>query len=122
MCFHGPGRARGGLRRDIDGMGDNASRTADVASVVSKIDALLRSLYRRSASRDGALARLVRAYRGRRSASGGLVADVAELRTELAIVRERHGEQIDRLEELAGELVRAVETLRESISASGRDS
>lgn len=92
-----------------------------MAPVVSKIDALLRSLYRRSASRDGVLARIARAYRGRRSESDRLAADVASLRAELTVVRERHGEQIDRLEELSAELVRAVETLRESISAPGRD-
>ena len=92
-----------------------------MASVVSKIGARLRSLNQRRAAGDGAFARAVGVYRRRHSANRALAADVASLRAELALVRERHGEQIERLEELSAELARAVETLRASIARAGRD-
>jgi hypothetical protein len=102
-------------------LGDNASLTADMASVVSKIGARLRSIGRRSASGDGALGQVARAYRRARGRPDSFAAELAALRSEVGAVRERHGEQIERLEELSGDLVRAVETLRASISESGRD-
>jgi hypothetical protein len=64
------------------------------------------------------LARLLLRPRPSRSA---LAAEVSGLRAELEHVRERHDEQIARLEELVEELVLASESLRREIASESRD-
>ncbi len=59
-----------------------------------------------------AMWRLAPAYARRRARRAGEVARLQRLEADLEHVRERHGEQLERLEDLARELVRAVEELR----------
>jgi hypothetical protein len=48
-------------------------------------------------------------------------AELDRLRAELDRLRERHGEQIDRLEDLTRELIRTAESLREANVAAARN-
>jgi hypothetical protein len=55
----------------------------------------------------------------RRSSSSGLAASVRRLEADFEHVSKRHGEQIDRLEQLARELVATAESLRREIARRG---
>jgi hypothetical protein len=63
-----------------------------------------------------AMWRLAPAYARRRARRVGEATSAQRLEAELDRVRERHGEQIERLEDLARELVHAVESLRREIA------
>lgn len=63
-----------------------------------------------------ALWRLAPAYARRRSRKAGLAAAVARLEADFEHVSKRHSEQIERLEDLAAELVRTAESLRREIA------
>lgn len=73
-----------------------------------KIISRLRSAARRTP--------IVRSLVRRRSSRAALAAQVAALQSDLEHVRERHGEQIERLEDLALELVRTSESLRRTLA------
>ncbi len=62
------------------------------------------------------LSRLVPQYARHRARQAEMAGAVARLQAEFEHVRERHDEQIERLEDLARELVLAVEALRRDIS------
>jgi 2-polyprenyl-3-methyl-5-hydroxy-6-metoxy-1,4-benzoquinol methylase len=65
----------------------------------------------------GLLLRAVRPHaRYQREVDQAIVAALAYLEAELAQIRERHTEQIDRLEDLARELVQTAESLRRGVS------
>jgi hypothetical protein len=68
----------------------------------------------------GALWRLAPAYARRRARKAGLMAAVHRLETEFAHVSKRHSEQIERLEDLAAELVKTAESLRREIAERER--
>jgi phage shock protein A len=53
----------------------------------------------------------------RRALDAGSAAQVAALRGELEHLRERHDEQIERLEDLLREMILAIELLRERLAA-----
>ncbi len=72
-------------------------------TVDEKINARLRSAARRTP--------IVRSLLRRRA----LAAEVARLRGDLDHVRERHGEQIERLEDLVRELILTAESLRRAL-------
>ncbi len=61
--------------------------------------------------------RLAPAYARRRSSRSALAATVRRLEADFQHVSKRHGEQIERLEELARELVATAESLRREIAA-----
>jgi seryl-tRNA synthetase len=63
-----------------------------------------------------ALWRLAPAYARRRSSRSALAATVRRLEANFEHVSKRHGEQIERLEELARELVATAESLRRQIA------
>jgi hypothetical protein len=63
-----------------------------------------------------AMWRLAPAYGRRRARNAEAAALLQRLQADLDHVRERHGEQIERLEELLRELVLAVESLRREIA------
>jgi len=67
-----------------------------------------------------ALWRFAPAYAQRRSSKAALAADVARLRADFDHVSKRHGEQIERLEDLARELVETAESLRREIAERDR--
>src|SRR5580698_2514048 len=73
--------------------------------------ARLRALARR------ALPRIAPVYARRRARSLELEATVRRLQADFEHVRERHTEQIERLEDLVRELVLAAESLRRGIAA-----
>jgi hypothetical protein len=52
----------------------------------------------------------------RRAAAKTLAGEVARLQSDLADVRDRHSEQIERLEDLVRELVLTAESLRRAAS------
>jgi hypothetical protein len=60
--------------------------------------------------------RVAPAYGRRRARKVGMATALARLETDFEHVRKRHGEQIERLEDLARELVLAVESLRREIA------
>ncbi len=64
-----------------------------------------------------ALWRVAPAYARRRSRRGALAGRLDALESEVRRVGERHGEQIERLEDLARELILAVEALRRQLPA-----
>ena len=64
-----------------------------------------------------ALPRIAPVYARRRARAIELEATVRRLEADFEHVRERHTEQIERLEDLVRELVLAVESLRRSIAA-----
>jgi phage-related minor tail protein len=64
-----------------------------------------------------ALARAVPAYARYRARNAMVEAAIGRLETELGHAVERHAEQIERLEDLVGELVLSVESLRSRIAA-----
>jgi hypothetical protein len=69
------------------------------------------------------LRRLLRPLLDRRAGRAAMSAEVAGLRADLEHVRERHTEQIERLEDLVRELVLAAESLRRAGSrTSDRES
>jgi hypothetical protein len=63
------------------------------------------------------LAALVPAYARYRARNAAVAATLGRLEYELDHVSKRHAEQIERLEDLVGELVLAVESLRRSIAS-----
>lgn len=63
--------------------------------------------------------RIAPAYARRRSAKRGTAAAVQSLRADFDHVSKRHSEQIERLEELARELVATAESLRREIAQRG---
>jgi hypothetical protein len=63
-----------------------------------------------------ALWRLAPGYARRRQSKAGLVAAVTRLQADFEHVSKRHAEQIERLEELAAELVLTAESLRREIA------
>jgi hypothetical protein len=63
-----------------------------------------------------ALWRFAPAYARRRSGKAALAATVRRLEADFEHVSKRHGEQIERLEELARELVATAESLRREIA------
>jgi hypothetical protein len=67
-----------------------------------------------------ALWRFAPAYARRRSRKAGLAAAVERLQADFEHVSKRHGEQIERLEELARELVMTAESLRREIAERER--
>jgi seryl-tRNA synthetase len=67
-----------------------------------------------------ALWRLAPAYARRRSRKAALVATVQRLQADFEHVSKRHGEQIERLEDLARELVSTAESLRREIAQRER--
>ncbi len=64
-----------------------------------------------------ALPRIAPVYARRRARAIELEATVRRLQADFEHVRERHTEQIERLEDLIRELVLATESLRRSIAA-----
>jgi hypothetical protein len=64
-----------------------------------------------------ALPRIAPVYARRRARTIGLEATVRRLEADFEHVRERHTEQIERLEDLVRELVLAVESLRRNSAA-----
>jgi hypothetical protein len=68
-----------------------------------------------------ALWRLAPAYARRRSRRLGTAAAVERLEADLERLRERHTEQIERLEDLVRELVLTAETLRRGIARHDGD-
>jgi hypothetical protein len=73
-----------------------------------KIISRLRELARRTP--------VVRSLLGRRTSRAALAAQLAALQSDLDHVRKRHGEQIERLEDLVGELVHSAESLRRALA------
>ena len=67
-----------------------------------------------------ALWRFAPAYARRRSRRVGTAVAVERLEADFERMRTRHNEQIERLEDLARELVLAVETLRREIARGER--
>jgi hypothetical protein len=67
-----------------------------------------------------ALWRFAPAYARRRSGRIGTAATVERLQADFEQLRERHTEQIERLEELVRELVLTAETLRRDIARRER--
>jgi hypothetical protein len=63
------------------------------------------------------LARLVPAYARYRARNAAVAAALARVEFELSHVSKRHAEQIERLEDLVGELVLAVESLRRRVAS-----
>ena len=62
------------------------------------------------------LTRISRPFLRRRASRAELAAEVDRLRSDLEHVSERHGEQIERLEDLVRELVLTAESLRRASS------
>jgi hypothetical protein len=67
-----------------------------------------------------ALWRVAPGYAGRRSRRVGTALRVERLEAEFKQLRTRHGEQIERLEDLVRELVSTAETLRREIAGRER--
>lgn len=67
-----------------------------------------------------ALWRLAPAYARRRSRKAAMAATVQRLEADFEHVSKRHGEQIERLEDLARELVSTAESLRREIAQRER--
>lgn len=65
----------------------------------------------------GALWRLARPYARRRAREVQMAATIDRLEADLEHVRQRHTEQIDRLEELVRELILTAESVRRSAAA-----
>jgi hypothetical protein len=65
-----------------------------------------------------ALMRVARPYMLRRERDAETAAAVARLQAELEHLQERHGEQIERLEDLVGELITTAEALRRRVAAA----
>jgi hypothetical protein len=87
---------------------DNQTTQATSAATLQRLRVRLRPLARR------ALWRLAPSYARRRAANADAAGRLARLERELERVGERHDEQIERLEDLARELILAVESLRRS--------
>jgi hypothetical protein len=67
-----------------------------------------------------ALWRLAPAYARRRSRRIATALAVGRLEADFERLRERHGEQIERLEDLVGELVLTAEALRRELASRDR--
>jgi hypothetical protein len=78
------------------------------------VDDQMRTSSRELARR--ALWRFAPAYARRRSDKSALAAAVRRLEADFEHVSKRHGEQIERLDELARELVATAESLRREIA------
>jgi hypothetical protein len=90
---------------------DNQNRLAiSVARLPRRLNARIAE-----AARIG-LSKLVPQYARYRARQAEMAGAIARLQAEFEHVRERHDEQIERLEDLARELVLAVEALRRVIS------
>lgn len=95
-------------------MGDNARQyapmTAEDQTRHIAADSLLGIRLRALARR--ALQRVAPPYARYRARQAGLLATVARLEADFEHVRERHTEQLERLEDLVRELVATAESLR----------
>jgi hypothetical protein len=89
---------------------DQMKAQARAAGPAAGVYARLRELAR------SALWRFAPAYARRRSSRSGLAATVRRLEADFEHVSKRHGEQIERLEELGRELVATAESLRREIA------
>ncbi|HEY4426824.1 MAG TPA: hypothetical protein VGN08_01310 [Solirubrobacteraceae bacterium] len=67
------------------------------------------------------LRRLARPFLRRRGREAELAAALGRLQGELEHVRDRHGEQIERLEELVRELIATSESLRRAVAGHDDD-
>lgn len=88
---------------------DQMRAQATVAAPSHGAAARARELARR------AMWRFAPAYARRRASRASLAAAVARLQSDFEHVSKRHGEQLERLEELARELVSTAESLRREI-------
>jgi hypothetical protein len=88
---------------------DQTKAQAGVAARSQSARVRARSLAR------SALWRLAPAYAHRRRSKSGLLASVQRLQADFEHVSKRHGEQIERLEDLTRELVSTAESLRREI-------
>src|ERR1019366_116281 len=88
---------------------ENKTRQAMPVQLSQRLCARLRPLAR------GVLWRFAPFYARRRAMRADVVARLGRLESELKRVRERHEEQIERLEDLARELVLTAESLRRSV-------
>jgi hypothetical protein len=68
-----------------------------------------------------ALPRVAPSYARYRLRRAEMAATIGRLEADSAHLRERHTEQIERLEDLVGELVLTVESLRRRVAARDRD-
>lgn len=116
-----PAQRRGGARTRGT-FGDNRARlsTTDQTTANSRAVGPLAEGSRARAMARRALWRLAPAYARRRARRLGTRGAVARLDAELEHLRERHSEQIERLEDLTRELVLAVEALRREVERVGR--
>jgi hypothetical protein len=89
---------------------DQITAQAGVAAHSQRAQARARSLARR------AIWRLAPSYARRRQRKSGLLASVQRLQADFEHVSKRHGEQIERLEDLTRELVSTAESLRREIA------
>jgi hypothetical protein len=89
---------------------DQMRAQASVAGPSHGVPARARLLARR------AMRRLAPAYARRRASKASLAGAVARLQSDFEHVSKRHGEQIERLEDLARELVSTAESLRREIA------
>lgn len=93
---------------------DQITAQARVAGPAHGVRGRARGLARR------ALWRLAPAYARRRSRKGAMAATVQRLQADFEHVSKRHSEQIERLEDLARELVSTAESLRREIAQRER--
>jgi Tfp pilus assembly protein PilN len=104
-------------------LGDNARRhahmTAEDQTRHIPTDSLLGVAPRALARR--ALERIAPPYARYRARQAGLLATIARLEADFEHVRERHTEQIERLEDLVRELVATAESLRRAVPPHDRD-
>ncbi|HEV7528619.1 MAG TPA: hypothetical protein VGO29_06960 [Solirubrobacteraceae bacterium] len=89
---------------------DQINAQARAAGPAPNVEARSRELARR------AMWRLAPAYARRRSSRSNVAARVRRLEADFEHVSKRHSEQIERLENLAEELVRTAESLRREIA------
>jgi SAM-dependent methyltransferase len=93
---------------------DHTSTADDRTSNASRVDGRAPARLRSLASR--AMWRLTPAYARRRAARADALARLARVQSELQRVEERHGEQIERLEDLSRELILTAESLRRAVA------
>jgi len=84
----------------------------DQTRLAARATRLLRSPHRLRRIARAVAARTRRPLRRRSSREAELAAAVSRLDAEVRHLRERHGEQIERLEDMVRELVRTAESLR----------
>lgn len=105
-------------------MGDNARQHAQMTAYDQTTDADASPAKRPRGSRSRlrplsrrVLRRIARPYIRRRNRAIALAATVARLEADMESLRERHGEQIERLEDLVRELVLTAEALRAAVAS-----